>query len=94
MRKNMLALTAAGAVLAGGIAISVPASAVTLGGSDAVRGALATVDPVEQAGCWRHGWHGWGWYPVCRRFYGFGFAPRFHRHHCWHCGDHRWHRWY
>ena len=88
MRKTILALTAAGAVLAGGMAVSTPGTAMTLAAPDAVRGAAATINPVEQAGCWRYGWHGWGWYPFCRRvIYGYGFGRPWwgwHRHHRWH----------
>jgi len=76
MRKSVLALTAAAAMLAGGTILSERAGAMTLGGAEGVRGALDTISPVEHAGCWRYGWHGWGWYPFCRRFYGYGWAPR------------------
>jgi len=91
MRKSVLILTAAAAMLAGGAIISGPAGAAALGGTDGIRGALATVNPVEQAGCYRYGWHGWGWYPFCRRFYGgYGWDRPGWR---WHRG-HRWHHWY
>jgi hypothetical protein len=90
MRKSVLAVTAAAAVLAGGVMTSGPAGALTVGGPEGIRGALDTVNPVEQAGCWRYGWHGWGWYPFCRRYYGgYGWGPgwRWHRGHRWH---HHW----
>jgi hypothetical protein len=93
MRKSVLALTGAAAMLAGGAMMSGTAGAVTLGNSDGVRGAVGTISPVEQAGCWRHGWHGWGWYPSCHRFhpgYGYGYDRDW-----WGGGwrHHRWHRW-
>ncbi len=86
MRRSVLALTAAAAMLVGGATMSGPAGAMSVGGSEGIHGALDTVNPVEQAGCWRHGWHGWGWYPYCRRYYGYGW--RWHRHH------RHWHHWY
>ena len=86
MLRSVLAFTTGVAMLAG--AMIVPATAATLGNPDGVRGALADVNPIEQAGCYRRGWHGWGWYPVCHRHWGYGYGWR-HRH--WH----RWHRhWY
>jgi hypothetical protein len=92
MRKSVFALTAAAAVLIA----SGTAGAVTLGGPEGIRGAVDTVNPVEQAGCWRQGWHGWGWYPFCRRYsggYGYGYDRDWWgggwRSHRWH----RWHRW-
>ena len=66
MRKSVLALTAAAAMVAAGAMMSETAGAMSLGGPDGLRGALATINPVDQAGCYRHGWHGWGWYPFCR----------------------------
>jgi hypothetical protein len=96
MRKSAFALTAAAAVLAGGVMASGTAGAVTLGGPEGIRGAVDTVNPVEQAGCWRQGWHGWGWYPFCRRYsggYGYGYDRDWWgggwRSHRWHRG-HRW----
>jgi len=93
MRKSVLALTAAAAMLAGGAMMSGTAGAVTLGNTDGVRGAVGTISPVEQAGCWRHGWHGWGWYPYCQRFYG-GYGYGYDRD-WWGGGwrSHRWHHW-
>ena len=92
MRRSVLALTAAAAVTAGGAMMSGPAGAVILGGPEGIRGAVDTVNPVEHAGCYRYGWHGWGWYPFCRRFYGgYGWDRPGWRGHRWH----RWHRdWY
>jgi hypothetical protein len=91
MRKSVLVLTATAAMLAGGLMTIDRAGAITLGNPGAIRGAVDTVNPVEQAGCWRYGWHGWGWYPFCRRFYGYGYHRPWgwgwHRHH-------RWHGWY
>jgi hypothetical protein len=57
------------------------------------------LSPIEKAGCWRNGWHGWGWYPRCGwRGYGYyGGGPGWHRGwgHGWHGGGwhHGWHRW-
>ena len=61
MPRSILAFTAGAAMLAG--AMIVPATGATIGNPDGVRGALADVNPIEQAGCYRRGWHGWGWYP-------------------------------
>jgi len=70
-------------LIAGGAMICDRASAMTLGGPEGVRGALDAISPIEQAGCYRYGWHGWGWYPFCRRYYGYGRGPgwRWHRGH-------------
>jgi hypothetical protein len=97
MRKSVFTLTAATALLAGEAMLSGPAGAMTLGSPEGVRGALDTINPVEQAGCWRYGWHGWGWYPFCGRPYGrgygygpgWGYGPRWG----WHHRGHRWHHW-
>ncbi len=91
MRKGVLTMTAAAAMLAGGVMISDRAGAVTIGGTDGIRGAVDTVNPVEQAGCYRHGWHGWGWYPFCGRHYGGGYGWD---RDGWGGGwrSHRWHR--
>jgi hypothetical protein len=92
MRKSVLALTAAAAMLAGGVMMSGPAGAMTVGGSEGIRGALDTINPVDKAACWRYGWHGPGWYPCHRHYYGYGYEPgwRWHRHH-----RHHWHHhWY
>ena len=43
MRKSVLALTAAAAMLAGGTILSERAGAMTLGGAEGVRGALDTI---------------------------------------------------
>jgi hypothetical protein len=64
------------------------------------------LSPIEKAGCWRNGWHGWGWYPRCGGGgYGYGWGPRYYGggwggHRRWHPGWHRgwgwhhgWHRW-
>src|ERR1700716_2538587 len=72
MRKSVLALTAAAAMLAGGAIMADRAGAMTLGGPEGIRGPLDTINPVEQTGCYRRGWHGWGWYPFCGRHYGHG----------------------
>ena len=47
-------------------------------GSHGARILADAVDPVEKAGCWRYGWHGWGWCPVCGPPpppYAWGWAP-------------------
>jgi len=92
MRKSVLALTAAAAMLTAGVTMSSPAGAMTVGGPEGIRGALDTINPVDKAACWRYGWHGWGWYPCYRHYYGYGYGPgwRWHRHH-----RHHWHHhWY
>jgi hypothetical protein len=67
-------LTLAAALLAVAALAAAPAQALPLG-VDAVRGAAATLDPVDQVrACWRFGWHGWGWYP-CYYYYGGAAGP-------------------
>ena len=92
MRKSVLALTAAAAMLAGSVTMSGPASAMTVGGPEGIRGALDTINPVDKAACWRYGWHGWGWYPCYRPYYGYGwgYGPRWGWHHRWHRWHHHW----
>ncbi len=66
MRK-LTSLAAVAALVAAATLVSVPSQAMTPGTASSVRGAAATIDPVEKTACWRYGWHGWGWYPC---FYG------------------------
>ena len=59
-----LCVTLAGAsvfMLVGLVGIDV-ANATSLAGAS-VRIAADSITPVEKTACWRHGWHGWGWYP-------------------------------
>jgi hypothetical protein len=93
MRKTVLAMTAAAAMLSVG---ALSAGAMTLTAPDGARAAIDTISPVEQAGCWRHGWHGWGWYRWCGHRYGYGYDYGYDRGPSWrwHRG-HRWHHdWY
>src|ERR1700731_2179374 len=71
MRK-LTSLAAAAALLSATLLLSGPSQAMTLCTPSGVRGAAATLDPVEKTACWRYGWHGWGWYPC---FYGYRAYP-------------------
>ena len=70
MRQSVLVMTAAAA----GFAALISTGAIAMsGGPSSLRTAIATIDPIETAGCWRFGRHGWGWYEWC--------GPR---HEVWH----------
>jgi hypothetical protein len=71
MRKST-SLAAMAALFAAAMLLSAPSQAMTPGTASSVRGAAATIDPVEKTACWRYGWHGWGWYPC---FYGYRAYP-------------------
>ena len=73
MRK-LTSLAAVAALFAAAMLLSAPSQAMTPGTASSVRGAAATIDPVEKTACWRWGWHGWGWYPC---FYGYGYPYRY-----------------
>jgi hypothetical protein len=82
MRK-LTSLAAVAALLAAAMLLSAPSQAMTPGTAPSVRGAAATIDPVEKTACWRYGWHGWGWYPCYyggyypyRYGYGYGYGYR------------------
>jgi hypothetical protein len=49
-----------------------------------------TLSSIERAGCWRYGWHGWGWYPWCgwEGYNGGGWG--WHRGWGWHHGWQSW----
>src|SRR5215471_2133980 len=79
--RNVTSLAAATAFSAA-MLLSAPSQAMTPGAAAGVKGAAATLDPVEKTACWRYGWHGWGWYPC---FYG-GYYPYYGG---W--GYRRWH---
>jgi len=68
--RNVTSLAAATAFSAA-MLLSAPSQAMTPGAASGVKGAAATLDPVEKTACWRYGWHGWGWYPC---YYG-GYSP-------------------
>jgi hypothetical protein len=51
---------------------AVCAAALTIGpaqalpvGADGLRAPAAATGALQQAACWRDGWHGWGWYAYC-----------------------------
>jgi hypothetical protein len=77
MRAIPMAIAASAAVLSAGVLTSSRVEAVGLEASAATRAAVETVDPIEKAGCLRHGWHGWGWYHWC----GYGYYHRPYYHH-------------
>ena len=104
MRKST-SLAAMAALLSAATLLSAPSQAMTPGTASGLKGAAATLDPVETAACWRYGWHGLGWYPC---YYGvdpsygyryWGLGPRWRYRwddHRWGWGYHRWgwgHRW-
>jgi len=66
--RNVTSLAAAAAFSAA-MLLSAPSQAMTPGAASGVKGAAATLDPVEKTACWRYGWHGLGWYPC---YYGYG----------------------
>src|SRR5262249_59232861 len=68
--RNVTSLAAATAFPAA-MLLSAPSQAMTPGAAAGVKGAAATLDPVEKTACWRYGWHGLGWYPC---YYG-GYYP-------------------
>ena len=78
--KRLLALMTAAAIILGG-ALTLSARATPL--SSRIR--IDSVSSLERAGCYRHGWRGWGWYPFCHRERGYEWRPDWH----WH----RWHKW-
>jgi hypothetical protein len=69
MRK-LTSLAAVAALFSAAMLLSAPSQAMTPGTAAAVKGAAATLDPVEKTACWRWGWRGWGWYPC------WGYGPR------------------
>jgi Chaperone of endosialidase len=71
MRK-LTSLAAMAALCSAAMLLSAPSQAMTPGTAAGVKGAAATIDPVEKTACWRYGWHGWGWYPC---FYGYRAYP-------------------
>jgi hypothetical protein len=82
MRK-LTSLAAVAALFAAAMLLPAPSQAMTPGTASSVRGAAATIDPVEKTACWRYGWHGWGWYPCYyggyypyRYGYGYGYGYR------------------
>ncbi len=70
MRK-LSSLAAMAALFSAAMLLSAPSQAMTPGTAAGVKGAAATLDPVEKTACWRYGWRGWGWYPC---YYG-GYYP-------------------
>jgi hypothetical protein len=61
---RIIAFGAASAIACAGALMS-KVEALPLNASQGVRAASESVNPTEQAACWRYGWHGWGWYPFC-----------------------------
>src|ERR1700760_152279 len=54
-----IAVSAGFIVACAGALICSPADAAPLGAAQGVRAAAESVSPVENAACWRFGWHGW-----------------------------------
>jgi hypothetical protein len=86
MRK--LTPLAAVAALSASVLLSVPSQAMTPGTAAGVKGAAATLDPVEKTACWRYGAYGWGWYPC---YYGVYPGYRYWGYGGW--GYRRWGGW-
>jgi hypothetical protein len=84
---------AAAAALSASWLIPAPSQAMTPGTAPGVKGAAATLDPVEKTACWRYGWRGWGWYPCYYGGYypygGYGYGYGYRR---WGWGGH-WGGW-
>ncbi len=88
MRKST-SLAAVAALFSAALLLSAPSQAMTPGTAAGVKGAAATLDPVEKTACWRWGYAGWGWYPCYyggyypyyRRYgyYGYGYRPYAYR---------------
>lgn len=76
MRK-LTSLAAVAALVSAAMLLSAPGQAMTPGTAAGVKGAAATLNPVEKTACWRYGWRGWGWYP-CGWYGGsrWGYGPR------------------
>jgi hypothetical protein len=95
MRK-LTSLATVAALFSAAMLLSAPSQAMTPGTAAGVKGAAATLDPVEKTACWRWGWHGWGWYP-CGYYGGYrywGYGPRWGWGYGW--GYRRWgwgHHW-
>jgi hypothetical protein len=90
LMRNMLLSAAAATALLSAALMPVGAQANVMGGPAAVRSAIDAVSNIDSAGCWRPGWHGWGWYPYCGEWGG-----RWHRR-GWDDDDWLWrrrHRW-
>jgi hypothetical protein len=62
MRRFFVTLAGALVFALVGLVGTGSANAATLG-STSVRSAADSIAFVEKTACWRHGWHGWGWYP-------------------------------
>ena len=58
MRK-LTSLAALAALFSASWLISAPSQAMTPGSAAGVKGAAATLDPVEKTACWRYGVYGW-----------------------------------
>ncbi len=90
MRK-LTSLAAVAALFSAAMLLSAPSQAMTPGTAAGVKGAAATLDPVEKTACWRYGWHGWGWYPCYYRvypYYGYRYYYRPYWGYRW--GYRRW----
>jgi hypothetical protein len=71
MRKMLLSAAATTALISAASLVPSGAQAMVLGGGPGVRTAIDAVSTIDNVGCWRPGWHGWGWYPYCGpRYYG------------------------
>ena len=74
MRK-LTSLAAVAALFSASTLLSAPSQAMTPGTAPGVKGAAATIDPVEKTACWRYGAYGWGWYPCYYGVYpGYGYG--------------------
>jgi hypothetical protein len=89
-RRHILMFPIAAALVFGPLAFNSGRAEAMIGDLGLAR-SVEALSPIEKAGCWRYGWHGWGWY---RCGWGWHRPWGWHRwgwHRHW--GWHRWHHW-
>ena len=69
MRRTLVALSTAAALLAGPLVFG-SNRAEAMVGAPPLGQAAQSINPIEKTACWRLGWHGWGLYP-CGYYYGY-----------------------
>jgi hypothetical protein len=85
--RHIFMLPIAAAFVFGPLAFNSDKAEAMIGGRGLERLADA-LSPIERAGCWRYGWHGWGWYPRC----GWGGFGHYGWGHGYYGGGWGWHR--
>ncbi|HET6374456.1 MAG TPA: hypothetical protein VFF88_00260, partial [Methylocella sp.] len=81
MRRVFVLPLAAGLAF-GSLAIN-PGEAEAMIGHPGLERAADALSPIEKAGCWRYGWHGWGWYPRCGWRGYYGWRPGYYGYYGW-----------